>query len=177
MDYPAFKCVHTAVCIVFDLSLSAPEKTSLVNGLTGKCEQKLQHYPENLNYADLYYFMACPTLCYELNFPRSARIRKRFLIKRVVEMVSVSRRIPEIPLDILHVVLRVGRLNDQLAPFVKIHELYCTGSVLFPRLFPNKIVRVRESFNHLDTTRFLSVAVVPESGYRCTGPTMDDSDG
>ena len=38
-------------------------------------------------FSDLYYFMLAPTLCYELNFPRSARMRKRFLVKRVVEMV------------------------------------------------------------------------------------------
>lgn len=37
--------------------------------------------------ADLFYFICAPTLCYELNFPRSGRIRKRFLIKRLVEMV------------------------------------------------------------------------------------------
>ena len=38
--------------------------------------------------ADLLYYLMAPTLCYELNFPRSARIRKRFLIKRIIEMVS-----------------------------------------------------------------------------------------
>lgn len=38
--------------------------------------------------SDFVYFLCAPTLCYELNFPRSARIRKRFLAKRIVEMVS-----------------------------------------------------------------------------------------
>lgn len=37
--------------------------------------------------ADLYYFLCAPTLCYELNFPRSPRIRKRFLLRRLLEMV------------------------------------------------------------------------------------------
>ncbi|XP_059167805.1 diacylglycerol O-acyltransferase 1-like isoform X2 [Physella acuta] len=46
-----------------------------------------QSYPGNLNVKDLAYFMFAPTLCYELNFPRSARIRKRFLAKRIIEMV------------------------------------------------------------------------------------------
>jgi len=32
--------------------------------------------------------MLAPTLCYELNFPRSSRIRKRFLLKRLIEMVK-----------------------------------------------------------------------------------------
>ncbi|KAJ8415753.1 hypothetical protein AAFF_G00403100 [Aldrovandia affinis] len=44
-------------------------------------------YPQNLNYGDLYYFVFAPTLCYELNFPRSPRIRKRFLLRRLFEMV------------------------------------------------------------------------------------------
>lgn len=44
-------------------------------------------YPSNLNLKDLYYFIFAPTLCYELNFPRSDRIRKRFLMKRFLELV------------------------------------------------------------------------------------------
>lgn len=58
-----------------------------VDNFKKKNADKTQVYPENINYKDLYYFMFAPTLCYELNFPRSARIRKRFLLKRVVEMI------------------------------------------------------------------------------------------
>jgi diacylglycerol O-acyltransferase-1 len=50
-------------------------------------EQRLVQYPENLNISDMYYFIFVPSLCYELNFPRSQRIRKRFLIRRCFEMV------------------------------------------------------------------------------------------
>lgn len=39
---------------------------------------------------DLYYFLFAPTLCYELNFPRSPRIRKRFLLRRLLEMVRLG---------------------------------------------------------------------------------------
>lgn len=56
----------------------------------GKEETILVSYPDNLNYSDLYYFLCAPTLCYELNFPRSIRIRKRFLLKRVIEMIFLS---------------------------------------------------------------------------------------
>jgi hypothetical protein len=45
-------------------------------------------YPENLTLRHLYFFIALPTLCYEINFPRSDRIRKRFLMRRVAEIVS-----------------------------------------------------------------------------------------
>lgn len=47
----------------------------------------LVKYPENLNVKDLSYFLFAPTLCYELNFPRTTRIRKRFLLKRMLEVV------------------------------------------------------------------------------------------
>ena len=47
---------------------------------------RLVQYPANLTLRDLYYFFLAPTLCYELNFPRSKRIRKRFLLRRVLEV-------------------------------------------------------------------------------------------
>lgn len=47
----------------------------------------LVKYPDNLTLKDLFYFLLAPTLCYELNFPRTSRIRKRFLIKRILEVV------------------------------------------------------------------------------------------
>jgi hypothetical protein len=63
-------------------------------------------YPDNLNIKDLYYFILVPTLCYELNFPRTERVRKRkkksckssghknnnnsfclgFLLRRIIEL-------------------------------------------------------------------------------------------
>ncbi|XP_026322632.1 diacylglycerol O-acyltransferase 1 isoform X2 [Hyposmocoma kahamanoa] len=44
-------------------------------------------YPDNLYLNDLFYFLLAPTLCYELNFPRTTRIRKRFVIKRLLEVI------------------------------------------------------------------------------------------
>lgn len=44
-------------------------------------------YPNNLTIQDLYYFMMVPTLCYELNFPRTERVRKRFLLRRIAEFI------------------------------------------------------------------------------------------
>lgn len=41
---------------------------------------------------DMFYFLFAPTLCYELNFPRSPRIRKRFLLRRLFEMVRWHQR-------------------------------------------------------------------------------------
>uniref|UniRef100_A0A8C6PMT7 O-acyltransferase n=1 Tax=Nothobranchius furzeri TaxID=105023 RepID=A0A8C6PMT7_NOTFU len=36
---------------------------------------------------NMYYFVFAPTLCYQLNFPRSPRVRKRFLMRRLFEML------------------------------------------------------------------------------------------
>lgn len=47
----------------------------------------LVQYPDNLNLQDIAYYIFAPTLCYELNFPRTSRIRKRFLIKRIIEVL------------------------------------------------------------------------------------------
>lgn len=54
---------------------------------TDKDVPELVQYPNNLNYKDLFYFLGAPTLCYELNFPRTTRIRKRFLLKRLMEVI------------------------------------------------------------------------------------------
>uniref|UniRef100_A0A663E060 O-acyltransferase n=1 Tax=Aquila chrysaetos chrysaetos TaxID=223781 RepID=A0A663E060_AQUCH len=59
----------------------APAKKA--NGDVGRNEVT---YPANLTYRNLYYFLFAPTLCYELNFPRSPRVRKRFLLRRLFEM-------------------------------------------------------------------------------------------
>lgn len=48
---------------------------------------QLVQYPDNISLRDFFYFLLAPTLCYELNFPRTTRIRKRFLIKRILEVV------------------------------------------------------------------------------------------
>ena len=55
---------------------------------TDVINKQLVQYPYNLNISDIYYFIFVPTLCYELNFPRTERIRKRFLFKRLFEVVS-----------------------------------------------------------------------------------------
>uniref|UniRef100_A0A3Q3M769 O-acyltransferase n=1 Tax=Mastacembelus armatus TaxID=205130 RepID=A0A3Q3M769_9TELE len=48
-------------------------------------------YPGNLTHRDMYYFVFAPTLCYQLNFPRSPRIRKRFLMRRLFEMLFLMQ--------------------------------------------------------------------------------------
>uniref|UniRef100_A0ABI7VTL6 O-acyltransferase n=1 Tax=Felis catus TaxID=9685 RepID=A0ABI7VTL6_FELCA len=63
-------------------------------------------YPDNLTYRDLYYFLFAPTLCYELNFPRSPRIRKRFLLRRLLEMLFLTQ-------------LQVGLIQQWMVPTIQ----------------------------------------------------------
>ncbi|OTF81552.1 hypothetical protein BLA29_005984 [Euroglyphus maynei] len=56
--------------------------------VTTAINKQLVQYPDNLTISDIYYFIFVPTLCYELNFPRTERIRKRFLFKRLFEVVN-----------------------------------------------------------------------------------------
>ncbi|KAJ8288182.1 hypothetical protein COCON_G00008410 [Conger conger] len=64
-------------------SISCP---AVQKATRGERQDKVS-YPGNLTLRDLYYFVFAPTLCYELNFPRSPRIRKRFLLRRLFEMI------------------------------------------------------------------------------------------
>jgi len=48
-------------------------------------------YPDNLSVGDLYYFWFAPTLCYEINFPRTRMIRTSFLLKRALEVFVCSQ--------------------------------------------------------------------------------------
>ena len=47
-------------------------------------------YPENLNVKNMYVFFWMPTLCYQLNYPRTDNIRWGWLVRRVVELVVLS---------------------------------------------------------------------------------------
>ncbi|XP_062320753.1 diacylglycerol O-acyltransferase 1b isoform X1 [Osmerus eperlanus] len=68
-------------------SLSCPSWQSSKGGV----EQSQVCYPGNLTIRDLYYFVLAPTLCYELNFPRSPQIRVSFLLRRLFEMLFFTQ--------------------------------------------------------------------------------------
>lgn len=69
-----------------NLTLNFIDSFEVANGKASSVVNEVVSYPNNLSVRDLYFFMAVPSLCYELNFPRTSRIRKRFLLKRVVEV-------------------------------------------------------------------------------------------
>ncbi|XP_073780974.1 diacylglycerol O-acyltransferase 1b isoform X4 [Danio rerio] len=67
-------------------SLSCPSPPS-----TSSSMQSYVSYPGNLSLRDIYYFVFAPTLCYELNFPRSESIRMGFLLRRLFEMLLLTQ--------------------------------------------------------------------------------------
>ncbi|XP_061109670.1 diacylglycerol O-acyltransferase 1a [Conger conger] len=68
-------------------TMSRSQSCPTVQRSNGAAVHAQVSYPSNLTHRDLYYFVFAPTLCYELNFPRSPRIRKRFLLRRLFEML------------------------------------------------------------------------------------------
>eukprot|EP00158_Paraphelidium_tribonemae_P001906 Partr_v1_DN24941_c0_g1_i1_m45511 putative o-acyltransferase len=48
-----------------------------------------QAFPNNLSISNLAYFLAAPTLCYQASYPRTEKIRYRFAVKRVMELLSI----------------------------------------------------------------------------------------
>ena len=43
-------------------------------------------YPMNIRYRNMVFFVLCPTLCYEINFPRTSKIRFPFIFRRLLEI-------------------------------------------------------------------------------------------
>lgn len=70
------------------INSNVKENGTASNSKKSDYSKRIVRYPNNLHLNDMYYFIFAPTLCYELNFPRNERIRKRFLMKRLLEIVS-----------------------------------------------------------------------------------------
>ncbi|CAD5110875.1 DgyrCDS240 [Dimorphilus gyrociliatus] len=102
--------------------------------LTENNREHFQKYPDNINLKDIYYFLFAPTLCYELNFPRSSRIRKRFLIKRILEMLFLSH----LMLCLIQQWI-IPTVNNALIPFKKM-EISNVVERLLKLAIPNHFI-------------------------------------
>lgn len=69
-------------------NLSDENKQQIESVENGNSEKEIV-YPDNIHLNDIIYFMCAPTLCYELNYPRNERIRIRFLMRYIIELVSI----------------------------------------------------------------------------------------
>ncbi|XP_068219490.1 diacylglycerol O-acyltransferase 1 [Palaemon carinicauda] len=94
----------------------------------------LTNYPDNLTLRDLYYFLIAPTLCYELNFPRSQRIRKRFLLRRILEVIAISNIIMAMFQQWI-----IPSVKNSFQPFSDMDYMRCTERLL-KLAIPNHIL-------------------------------------
>ena len=53
----------------------------------GEDSEAPAQYPENVTRGNFLYYILAPTLCYQLRFPRTHRLRKRWLLRRCVELL------------------------------------------------------------------------------------------
>uniref|UniRef100_A0A0X3Q0M9 O-acyltransferase n=1 Tax=Schistocephalus solidus TaxID=70667 RepID=A0A0X3Q0M9_SCHSO len=86
---------------------------------------RLTQYPDNLTFGDIYYFLFAPTLCYELNFPQTFSIRKRFLLKRVLELICLVQLIL-----LLIQQWMVPALQKSVSPFIRSRSTYVVEHLL-----------------------------------------------
>lgn len=93
----------------------------------------LVQYPDNLNPRDLIYFMLVPTLCYELNFPRSQRIRKRFVIRRAIEVIFLSQ-------------VMLSLVQQWLFPTI-VNSVGPLKQMNYPKMF-ERLLKLAVSLNH-----------------------------
>lgn len=56
-----------------------PKTIELQQNLYQKIEEVISNYPNNLSFKGLIHFMFMPVLCYQIEYPRTQRIRKRYL--------------------------------------------------------------------------------------------------
>ncbi|CAD7701516.1 unnamed protein product [Ostreobium quekettii] len=62
-----------------------PGERGSANPVEG-ADQPLQ-YPENLTVSNILYYMCAPTLTYQVTFPRTGRVRVKWLLRRVLELI------------------------------------------------------------------------------------------
>ena len=59
---------------------SDPKTLELQQNIYKKIEEVISNYPRNLSFQYLILFMFMPVLCFQYEYPRTERIRKRYLI-------------------------------------------------------------------------------------------------
>lgn len=107
------------------------------NGFLVNTENKTNKpvaFPANLSISDIYYFMFAPTLCYELNFPRTPERRWTFIFKRIIELISFACVILALCQQWI-----LPLLKNSIAPFSEMDIVRCIERLL-KLAIPNHII-------------------------------------
>jgi len=108
--------VNTALRIRWRETESAEASEPNKDGIDDSEGQELCKYPDNLTVRDLCRFIMFPTLVYQLNYPRTERVRKKWLAKRVLELVVCMSL-----MFIMTEQFVVPTLNNAVAPIRELH--------------------------------------------------------
>ena len=71
-------------------SQSKPAGLENIFAESNDLEPPYLYYPMNITLPNLLYFCIAPTLCYQLNYPRSPRIRYKYLLTLIIRMFLVG---------------------------------------------------------------------------------------
>lgn len=93
-------------------------------------------YPVNLTYVNIFYFCIAPTLCYQLNYPRSASIRIRYLLSIVIRLLFCSA----LMLIMIEQYVRPILENDKIFKDMKEHNLLSVAMNLLKISLPSTYV-------------------------------------
>eukprot|EP01083_Nonionella_stella_P005255 15220_1 len=92
----------TATCLFMKLWSFAHVCHSVRHHAKEIKELKLQHKPSWKHFT---YFLVAPTLCYQFSYPRTPRIRLRFLGRRIIEMILCASLAVMLSTQYIHVML------------------------------------------------------------------------
>ncbi|VBB25954.1 unnamed protein product [Acanthocheilonema viteae] len=97
-------------------------------------KRNLLTYPHSLTLQNLYYFIFAPTLCYELQFPRTNGRRKSFIVKRTAEFGCLTLIIIALCQQWI-----VPLLRNSVEPFTTMNFSLCIERVL-KLAVPNHVI-------------------------------------
>ena len=66
---------------------SDQKSIELQENLYQKIEEVISNYPKNLSIEKLITFMFMPVLCFQIEYPRTQRIRKRYLAYYLIQFI------------------------------------------------------------------------------------------
>lgn len=83
----AFMKMISYVLVNRDYRVAQRKKVQLIDPIHPHVLPNPQRYPDNLRARNLLYFLAAPTLIYQINYPRSPSVRRLWLVGKVTQLV------------------------------------------------------------------------------------------
>jgi len=138
----------------------APEEGAGINASLAKFATNIAdtdgeslHYPNNVTLSNLGYFLVAPTLCYQLEFPRTTVIRQAYLLSLSIRLLVLWALVPVLCVQYMLPLLEASKLAVQHGDVVGIVDnvlrlslpvTYCwlTGFYAFFHVWLNLLAEV-----------------------------------